>query len=95
MKPNNGNQARAIRGGSWYYRAQVSRGVDLDGTYQDEDYGYLGFRLVHDSDDGAVRVYRGGGWSGSALRARVAFRNSSAPSSRYDYLGFRLVKEST
>ena len=93
MKPNNGNQARAIRGGSWYYRAQVSRGVDLDGTYQDEDYGYLGFRLVHDSDDGAGRVVRGGGWNGSAQVARVADRLRVDPAYRPGILGFRLARD--
>lgn len=83
---------RAIRGGSWYYRAPVARGVDPDGTDQDEDYGYLGFRLVHDSDD---RVNRGGNWGYDASDARVADRGSAAPGARNGGLGFRLAKEST
>lgn len=85
---------RAIRGGSWYYRAPVARGVDPDGTYQDEDYGYLGFRLVHDNDDSSNRVLRGGGWVDSARGARVAYRFRVDPANRFVYLGFRLVKES-
>ena len=92
MKPNNGNQARAIRGGSWYYRAPVARGVDPDGTDQDEDYGYLGFRLVHDSDD---RVNRGGSWYNDPAFARVANRDYDPPIVCFRDLGFRLVKEST
>ena len=92
MKPKNGDQARSIRGGSWYYRAAVARGVDPDGTDQDEDYGYLGFRLVHDSDD---RVYRGGSWLNDPAYVRVAGRSYYAPGSRNFNLGFRLVKEST
>ena len=83
---------RAIRGGSWYYRAPVARGVDPDGTDQDEDYGYLGFRLVHDSDD---RVNRGGSWYNDPAFARVANRDYDPPIVCFRDLGFRLVKEST
>ena len=90
MKPNNGNQARAIRGGSWYYRAPVARGVDHDVTDQDEDYPHLGFRLVH---DGAGRVLRGGGWGSSARLARVAYRSGGDPADRFDNLGFRLARD--
>ena len=86
---------RAIRGGSWYYRAPVARGVDPDGTDQDEDYGYLGFRLVHDSDYSALLALRGGGWVRSAQDARLAYRSRGGPAGRFGDLGFRLVKEST